>query len=415
MFKGARDGLVHKRLIEHVRQRGFPSWFIVSMSAKGSYREHDVIAFLKHHLEPWTEGRDWRILFADDYRAHKTENVFHLCWERGYVLIVHGGGATPVAQTPDTDLNEDVRRRYGNKESALLMEKMRYGQVVPKLSHEECLDLMWDVLSDADLHRQAAQGYKKVGQSIDLHGSEDNQIVREAGQFWNEVTTDGFPNMRAKVEAEMADVQENYEAGHIKWNKYDVRRLICKYPIHKHTDKVLDNLGDDYAHDAIHNLSDAEEDDGEQSEAEVSQSDGETAVAADCENESEASSDNETAVAAVCEGPLKHDAATNQMEEDIVPLNATQADCVTQSKLQIAALQASIECCRETGLLKAVQTLELEISKLRRRERELSSETPVVAEAFKRQRLAEDQEFREMQLRVRRDKDRTKRSTGSNS
>ena len=214
--------------------------------------------------------------------------------------------------------------------------------------------------------------------------------------------------MRAKVEAEMADVPENYEAGHIKWNKYDVRRLICKYPIHKHTDKVLDNLGDDYAHDAIHNLSDAEEDDGEQSEAEVSQSDGETAVAADCENESEAASDNETAVAAVCEGPLKHDAATNQMEEDIVPLNATQADYVTKSKLQIAALQESVECCRDTGLLKAVQTLELEITKLRRRERELSSETPVVAEAFKRQRLAEDQEFREMQLRVRRDKDRKK-------
>ena len=89
------------------------------------------------------------------------------------------------------------------------MEKMRYGQIVTKLSHEECMDLMWGVLSDADLHKRAAQGYKKVRQSIDLHGSEDNQIVREAAKFWNEVTTDGFPNVRAKVDAEMADVQEN--------------------------------------------------------------------------------------------------------------------------------------------------------------------------------------------------------------
>jgi hypothetical protein len=40
------------------------------------------------------------------------------------------------------------------------------------------MDLMWDVLSDVDLHKQAARGYKKVGQSIDLNGSEDNQIVR---------------------------------------------------------------------------------------------------------------------------------------------------------------------------------------------------------------------------------------------
>ena len=67
---------------------------------------------------------------------------------------------------------------------------------------------------------------KKVGQSIDLHGSEDNQIVREAAKFWNEVTTDGFPNVRAKVDAEMPDGQGNYEAGHITWNQYDVRRLI---------------------------------------------------------------------------------------------------------------------------------------------------------------------------------------------
>ena len=88
---------------------------------------------------------------------------------------------------------------------------------------------------------------------------------------------------------------------------------------------------------------------------------------------------------------LKNDVATNQMEDDSVPLDATQADGATQSQFQVSALQALIEARRETGVLKAVQTLELEISKLRRRERKLSSETPVVAEAFKRQRLAEAQ------------------------
>ena len=64
------------------------------------------------------------------------------------------------------DLNEDVRCLYGNKEVALLMEKIRYRQIVPKLSHEECMDVMWGVLSDADLHKRAAQGYKKVGPSL---------------------------------------------------------------------------------------------------------------------------------------------------------------------------------------------------------------------------------------------------------
>ena len=93
-------------------------------------------------------------------------------------------------------MNEEVRRRYGNKECALLIDNMRYGQTVPKLTHEECMDFVWEVLSDVELHRKAALGYKKVGQSIGLHGREDNQIVREAATFWNTETTDGHPNMK---------------------------------------------------------------------------------------------------------------------------------------------------------------------------------------------------------------------------
>ena len=87
---------------------------------------------------------------------------------------------------------------------------------------------------------------------------------------------------------------------------------------------MLDNLGDDYGHDGIRNLIDAEEDDREASEAAASQSDGENAVAADCESESASSSENETAVAAGSEGPLKNDAATDQMEDAIVPLEGVR-------------------------------------------------------------------------------------------
>ena len=125
------------------------------------------------------------------------------------------------------------------------------------------MDLMWSVLSDADLHKRAAQSYKKVCQSIDLHGSEDHQIVLEAAKFWNEATTDGLPNVRAKADAEMAEVEEEHEAGHIKGNQYYVLRLINKCPKRGRIDNVLENLGEDYAHDCVHNLSDAEDYDGE--------------------------------------------------------------------------------------------------------------------------------------------------------
>ena len=110
LFKGAYKGKLDARLQEYVRSRGFPKWFTMTTSPKGSYREAEVIDFLRKHLEPWREGRDWRILLADDYSAHKSENVWQFCWSRGYILLIHGGGNTPVAQTPDTDLNEHVRR-----------------------------------------------------------------------------------------------------------------------------------------------------------------------------------------------------------------------------------------------------------------------------------------------------------------
>ena len=56
--------------------------------------------------------RRWRIALADDFGPHKTDNVFRLCWQRGYVMMAHGGGQTLVTQTPDTDLNRHVRREY---------------------------------------------------------------------------------------------------------------------------------------------------------------------------------------------------------------------------------------------------------------------------------------------------------------
>ena len=134
MFVGAKDGHVHTRLQAVRRSRGFPRWFTVTMGPHGSYCEQDNIDFLQTHLEPWTEGHDWRIRLADDFAAHKTDNVWALAWSRGYVLLIHGGGATPVGQTVDTDLHEHVRKGYCDKEAALLVEKLRANQVVPRLT-----------------------------------------------------------------------------------------------------------------------------------------------------------------------------------------------------------------------------------------------------------------------------------------
>jgi hypothetical protein len=401
MFKAEKDGIVDQRLQAFRRSRGFPEWFTVTVGPSGSYREHDIIAWLQKHLEPWREGRDWRIYMCDDYAAHKTKNVWNLCWSRGYIRHVHGGGTTPVNQTPDTDLNQFVRSEYGKKESRLLLEKMRSGQVVPKLKHEECMLLMLEVLSDPALHRRASEGYKKVGQSIDLYGREDELVCREAGTFWKEETTDKFPSMRPKIDAELAAVADEFQSGGLTWCQRDVMRLITPYPAHPQVDQVLENLGQDFYHDDVHRLTNGEDD--------TAVAEGDTAVA---EGDQEAidSSDDER------DGddePAEHDLAAvagegvegakiAELEGSLMesaPLSAHQADQVHKVKATMAALEATLEGLRAIGSLKAAQCVEAELGKERRKARQLVKETPAVADAFLRLRRAEDQD-RLVQARV---------------
>ena len=104
--------------------------------------------------------------------------------------------------------------------------------------------MMYEVLSDPDLHIAAVEGYKKVEQLIDLNGQEDLLVVREAGTYWNEETSDGYANMRQTVNAEMTAVAELFADGDITWNQTNVRSLICKCPPNRWVDNGLKHMGD---------------------------------------------------------------------------------------------------------------------------------------------------------------------------
>ncbi len=134
----------------------------------------------------------------------------------------------------------------------MLLQQMRDGQVVPKLSEEQCMEVMLDVLSDPALHERAAAGYKLVGQSIDLHGAEDSLVAREAGDLWTERTTDNFPSMRAKIDTELTTVADEWASGGLTWCEKDVLRLIQPYPKNRKVDQIIATLGEDHYHDAVH-------------------------------------------------------------------------------------------------------------------------------------------------------------------
>jgi hypothetical protein len=387
MFKAERDGSVDARLQAFLRSRGFPSWFTVTVGPKGSYRELDIISFLEKHLEEWTDGRDWRILLCDDYSAHKTANVWALCWSRGYILIVHGGGATPVAQTVDTDLNQHVRRRYGEMESRLLLAKMRAGAVVPKLTHEECMDVMFQVLSDPELHKDAAEGYKRVGQSNDLHGGEDSLICREAGTYWRSTTTDGLLNMRVKIDAALAIVKDEVESKGLMWCQEDVRRLIQPYPTHKKVDAILANLGEDFGHDVIHNM-DAGDDDGD--DAGHDMEDQESIADADGSNGYEKHSAVAGDGGESADGAGDRNAEVEGSDVEIeLPVSTDQADAVQRLTVTRAALQGALDGLLAIGHVRGVHQLEESIKVEMRRERALINASPAVAASFLRLRRAE--------------------------
>ena len=390
MFKAESDGRVNDRLQAYIRSGGFPSWFSVSTAPKGSYREQDIILFLERHLEEWREGRDWRILLADDASAHRTANVFNLAWSRGYVLLIHGGGSTPVSQTCDTDLNEYVRREYGARESRLLIDKMRDGEVVPKLSHEECMLLMRDTLTDPALHMRAAEGYKKTGQTIDLYGKEDSLICREAATFWHEATTDGHVTMRPRINAELAAVAEEIDSGGLTWCQRNIKRLITPYPPRKEVDQILEKLGEDFYHDEIQDILGNEDhaavaDDAAEADLDDSISEPDEQALADdaaVADDAKVVHDVDTAVA---------DGHKGEGMAIIPSLSASQADEVQRVEMTIAGLESTIESLRAIGSVSGVQSIELELKKERRRKRQLVKESPAVAEAFLQRRRAEEQ------------------------
>ncbi len=248
MFKAEGGGeKLRPRLLEHLRRRGFGRWVSATTSAKGSYRTPCVLAYLDRHLphlpEP-PQQREWRIMMADDHGPHLSPLVSKLCWSRGYVFIPHGGGVTPILQTVDTHLNQHAKREYMKREGAALLRAMRLGQCVPQLDKLECIDLMVEVMSQMSLHLAAADGYWETGFKANLWDADlDARICKEAGHFWRKL------GMRKKVAAAVAEVEEEVQAGRLRWTYKDIMRLVLPHPRRGHCDDVFANLGDDAALD----------------------------------------------------------------------------------------------------------------------------------------------------------------------
>ena len=149
---------VEEKLQAFVFAKGLPFNVTVVTGPCGSYREEHLLNFLEKHLEPWGPGRQWELIFLDAYAPGLTDNVQRCCWNRGYIEITHGGGASMVCQTNDTDHHLHVRRKFIELQSQRMIQRTRdTGKVLIDLTREETIDLMIEVMRETHLHLQACR------------------------------------------------------------------------------------------------------------------------------------------------------------------------------------------------------------------------------------------------------------------
>ena len=183
--------------------------------------------FLSRWLPEWTDERavahDWRVLYLDAFAAHLTENVSDLAFERGFVPMYHGGGTTGVCQVNDTDLHAAFERDYLNTEMVSFFEQGLLDPGNIGRTRQQIVDDVVAVWRGLE-HSEGVRGHKRTGLSVDLSGSEDHLINRDARVFWDELA---FGQVR---DAEVRKVQDAVARGDLSWCHEDIESLREHFP-----------------------------------------------------------------------------------------------------------------------------------------------------------------------------------------
>jgi hypothetical protein len=356
-------------------------WLTVVTGPKGSYREIDVLTYMEKVLEPMSEGRDWRILLVDAFAPQMTEAVRRCAWLRGYVLCVHGGGATSVCQANDTDLHAPLKKAYIELEMADAVEQQRLRpHSVPIPRKVDCILWMASIWVQSWIHEEASKGFKKVGLTNDLAGGEDHLICREARAFWDDI------GMAKRREDTLHDVEVEIKAGRLEWSYADVFKVIAPFPNRGRADFQPDDEGS--SDDGGGASSDFHSDSG--SESEHGDGDPEKKIAA-------------TGTApAVDTRPLLH-------------MSQWEGDAMNEHRTRMDTLRCVMEQIRHLGNDGLMVTLSNALKYEEKRARGRLQTHPAVAEALSREQDSEKAASMLAQTKIEiadRDKQKERRSIG---
>jgi hypothetical protein len=143
-------------------------------SESGSYRINHMlktISNLPSRYNPFTP-KDFAIYVLDDYAVHLMPEVRKALYQRGYILVVMGGGITGFIQANDTDLHHHLKTRYRHEEMELMLKKLEMdSKKVPAPSREEMINMLLKAWKELDVDFNTV--FKKLFITNKLDGSED--------------------------------------------------------------------------------------------------------------------------------------------------------------------------------------------------------------------------------------------------
>ena len=151
-----------------------PSGIKFQWSESGSYRIDQLkqtIMNLPNRFNPFT-CKDFAIYVLDDYAVHLMPEVRKLLWERGYVLIIIGGGITGYIQENDTHVHRALKREYRDLEAELMLSMLQKNNAkIPSPSRDDVMKMIATAWNKLNVDH--TRSFKTLFVTNSLEGSED--------------------------------------------------------------------------------------------------------------------------------------------------------------------------------------------------------------------------------------------------
>ena len=141
-------------------------------SPSGLYRlERMLKSHLSNRFNPFTQ-KNYDIYVIDDHAVHLMPEIRKAPFQRGYILVVMGGGITGFIQANDTHYHRKLKSYYRDLEMELMLEKLQVERnKVPTPTREEMVNMTVKAAKKIDLN--FSEVFKQLFVTNDLNGSED--------------------------------------------------------------------------------------------------------------------------------------------------------------------------------------------------------------------------------------------------